>query len=183
VAFGSGPGTGRPQRTARSCSVTIRGLTAPRGSSHVAAKSPPGDGQLVARHLRFGWWSLALFGLLGLALETLHGFKVGAYLDVSNDTRRLMWTLAHADGTLLGLVHLGFAATVRIAHPDDARLTRASSALVAASVLLPGGFFLGGIRFYAGDPGIGVVLVPIGATLTIVAAVTVARLLSGADIR
>ena len=67
------------------------------------------DQRLVRRHLRFGWWSLATFGLLGLVLETLHGFKVGAYLDVSNETRRLMWTLAHAHGTLLGLVHLGFA--------------------------------------------------------------------------
>ena len=74
-------------------------------------------------------------------------------------------------------MHLGFAATVRIAGLNPGPLRQASSALIAASVLLPGGFFLGGIQFYAGDPGIGVVLVPIGAALTIYAAVVVALLL------
>lgn len=127
------------------------------------------------RHLRFGWWSLAFFGTLGLVLETLHGFKIGAYLDVSNETRRLMWTLAHAHGTLLGLVHLGFASTIRLADLDPAGLKPASTSLMAASILLPGGFFLGGIRFYAGDPGIGIALVPVGAVLLIAAAVMVGR--------
>lgn len=120
-----------------------------------------------------------MFGTLGLLLETLHGFKIGLYLDVSNETRRLMWTLAHAHGTLLGLVHLGFALTVRLAPLDPARLGRASTSFVAASVLLPGGFFLGGIRFYAGDPGVGIALVPVGAVLMIGAAVTVARQIAG----
>jgi len=118
---------------------------------------------------------VAVFGLLGLVLETLHGFKVGAYLDVSNDTRRLMWTLAHAHGTLLGVVHLGFAFTLRHLDPDAPSIRSASSALIGASVVLPAGFFLGGIRFYAGDPGVGVALVPIGAVLLIYAAVVVAR--------
>ena len=116
-----------------------------------------------------------MFGLLGLVLEPLHGFKVGAYLDVSNDTRRLMWTLAHAHGTLLGVVHLGFAFTLRHLDPDAPSIRSASSALIGASVVLPAGFFLGGIRFYAGDPGVGVALVPIGAVLLIYAAVVVAR--------
>ena len=40
------------------------------------------------RHLRVGWWSLLAFATLGLALESLHGFKVRAYLDVSSETRR-----------------------------------------------------------------------------------------------
>ena len=118
---------------------------------------------------------MAVFGLLGLVLETLHGFKVGAYLDVSNDTRRLMWTLAHAHGTLLGVVHLGFAFTLRHLDPDAPSIRSASSALIGASVVLPAGFFLGGIRFYAGDPGVGVALVPIGAVLLIYGAVDVAR--------
>jgi hypothetical protein len=34
-----------------------------------------------------------------------------------------------------------------------------------AAVLLPAGFFLGGIVIYDGDPGLGVWLVPIGAAL------------------
>jgi hypothetical protein len=143
----------------------------------VSKSAPQAEPDLTTRHLRFGWWSLALFGTLGLVLETLHGFKIGAYLDVSNETRRLMWTLAHAHGTLLGLVHLGFAATVRLANLSSARLGTASTALLGATVLLPGGFFLGGIRFYAGDPGIGVALVPVGAAMLIYAAVIMGRLL------
>ena len=135
------------------------------------------------RHLRFGWWSLAVFGLLGLGLETLHGFKVGAYLDVSNDTRRLMWTLAHAHGTLLGLVQLAFAFTLRHIDVEAAAVRSSSSALIGASVLLPAGFFLGGVRFYSGDPGVGVALVPIGAALLIYAAVVVARQLATAPAR
>ena len=68
-----------------------------------------------------------------------------------------------------------FALTVRQANLDLARLGRASTSLIAASLLLPGGFFLGGIRFYAGDPGVGVALVPVGAALAIFAMVSVAR--------
>ena len=45
----------------------------------------------------------------------------------------------------------------------------------AASVLLPGGFFLGGVVFYAGDPGIGVLLVPAGAALLLYAIFSIAR--------
>ena len=61
------------------------------------------------RHLRFGWGSLFIFLCLGLTLELFHGFKVSSYLDVSNATRRLMWTLAHAHGALLGLIHIATA--------------------------------------------------------------------------
>ena len=52
----------------------------------------------LRRHLRFGWWSLLCFLTLGIVLESLHGFKVGWYLDAAHSTRRLMWTLAHAHG-------------------------------------------------------------------------------------
>ena len=106
----------------------------------------PATPDYARRHLRFGWWSLLAFATLGLVLETLHGFKVRAYLDVANDTRRLMWTLAHAHGTLLALVHIVFGLCMA-AVPDiagrHARLM--STSLVAASILLPGGFFLGGV--------------------------------------
>src|SRR5260221_10771174 len=134
------------------------------------------DIDYARRHLRFGWWSLFVFATLGLTLEALHGFKVRAYLDVSNDTRRLMWTLAHAHGTLLAVVHIVFGLTVRIAPeqttPDAAAISRS---LLGASVLLPGGFFLGGVAFYSGDPGLGVLLVPIGAVLLLSAVFWIAR--------
>lgn len=35
---------------------------------------------------------------------------------------------------------------------------------------MPGGFFLGGIWVYAGDPGLGIVLVPLGGVLLFAAA-------------
>jgi len=117
---------------------------------------------LARRHLRFGWTAVLVFGLLGLILEMLHGFKVRAYLDVSNETRRLMWTLAHAHGTLLGLVNVAYGLTV--AHfADWGHGTLPSRGLIAAAVLLPAGFFLGGLQPYDGDPGLGIVLVPVGA--------------------
>ena len=128
------------------------------------------------RHLRVGWWSLLLFATLGLVLESLHGFKVRAYLDVSNDTRRLMWTLAHAHGTLLAVIHIVFGLTLRgglAPAPANERLI--STSLIAASVLLPGGFFLGGVVFYAGDPGVGVLLVPVGGVLLLYAIFSIAR--------
>jgi hypothetical protein len=56
----------------------------------------------------------------------------------------------------------------------------ASSSLVAASVLLPGGFFLGGVAFYGGDPGIGTLLVPVGAVLFLFALFSIARTVSAA---
>lgn len=131
---------------------------------------------LARRHIRFGWWSLLVFATLGLVLETLHGFKVRAYLDVSNDTRRLMWTLAHAHGTLLGLIHVVFGLTLRSGFEISAANQRlVSNSLLAASVLLPGGFFLGGVAFYSGDPGLGVLLVPIGAVLLLLAVFLIAR--------
>lgn len=121
---------------------------------------------VVRRHLRFGWLSLLVFLTLGLALEALHGFKVQAYLNVMNETRRLMWTLAHAHGTLLALAHVAFAFTVQCAPGWPARpRTLASCGLIGASLLMPGGFLLAGIWVYAGDPGLGILLVPVGGIL------------------
>ena len=118
----------------------------------------------AGRHLRFGWWSLLAFLCLGFVLELLHGFKAGFYLDVTNEARRLTWTLAHAHGALLGLVHVAWALCLR-AFPDleagDPRTV--SRCLVGASVLLPGGFFAGGVQLYGGDPGLGIAAVPVGA--------------------
>ena len=140
------------------------------------AQQPRRDVDYPVRHLRFGWWSLLVFLTLGLVLETLHGFKVGFYLDVDNSTRRLMWTLAHAHGALLGLVHVVFGLSLRLAAESaPARLALVSRALVGATVLLPGGFFLGGVTFYGGDPGVGVALVPVGAVLLLLAVFLTAR--------
>lgn len=128
------------------------------------------------RHLRVGWWALLVFATLGLVLESLQGFKVAAYLDVSNETRRLMWRLAHAHGTLLGAVNILFALTLKASAPATMPgLARISGTLVAATILLPIGFFVGGVVFYGGDPGVGVLLVPVGAVLLLLALFRIAR--------
>ena len=128
------------------------------------------------RHLRFGWWSLLVFLTLGFTLELLHGFKVGMYLDASNETRRLMWTLAHAHGSLLGLIHVLFGLSLRVVPEIGAGSVRPiSQSLIGASLLLPGGFFLGGVAFYSGDPGLGIVVVPVGGVLLMTAVYLIAR--------
>ncbi len=115
---------------------------------------------------------------MGLVLEALHGFKTGMYLRVSNETRRLMWTLAHAHGALLGLVNLGFASTLRLVPGWPASSRRlASGALQAATILMPAGFFLGGLFLHAGDPGLGILLVPPGGLLLFVSVALTGRAL------
>lgn len=128
------------------------------------SKHPLPEVQLADRNLRFGWWSLLIFLSLGAILETLHGFKIGWYVDVGNETRRLMFTLAHAHGTLLALVNIIAGLSGRIVERFTLR-SSVSFALIWAAILLPAGFFLGGIVIYDGDPGLGVWLVPVGAAL------------------
>ncbi len=130
----------------------------------------------VRRHLRIGWWSLLVFLSLGIALEVMHGFKLGYYLSAANETRRLMWTLAHAHGVLLSVVHVVFAGTLKIGAAAEAGwVPSASKLLTAAGVLLPSGFFLGGMVVYGGDPFVGVLLVPIGALCLLAAVFVTAR--------
>jgi len=137
--------------------------------------------EFARRHLRLGWWSLLAFLSLGILLEALHGFKIGFYMDLANATRRHVWTLAHAHGTLLALVNLAFAATLRLFCDGRERwIPLASACLSGATVLLPGGFFLGGVVIYAGDPGLGVLLVPVGAVLLLIAVLSTARGISAA---
>jgi hypothetical protein len=136
------------------------------------------------RHLRLGWWSLLAFATLGLGLEALHGFKIRAYLDVSNETRRLMWTLAHAHGTLLAILNIVFGLSLRIVPElTTSRLAFVSSALAGATIVMPAAFFLGGIVFYGGDPGLGILLLPVGAFLLLAAIFWIARGVNSPDIR
>ena len=75
-----------------------------------------------------------------------------------------MWTLAHAHGTLLALVHIAFAtATWLVPTWESGRRRLASRALCAAGLMIPLGFFVGGIQIHGGDPGIGILLLPAGA--------------------
>ena len=111
-------------------------------------------------HLKVGWLSILVFLCIGIGLESLHGFKSAWYLDTGNETRRLMFTLAHAHGVLLGLVNIAYAFTQAHIAPGGKIRSRL---LIASTVLLPSGFGLGGLFIHDGDPGIGILLVPPGA--------------------
>ena len=143
---------------------------------HPSKQAPP-VAELANRNLRFGWWSLLFFLSLGALLEALHGFKIGWYVDAGNETRRLMFTLAHAHGTLLAVVNIAAGLTARIVDRFTLRPS-VCLALIWAAILLPAGFFLGGIVIYDGDPGLGVWLVPIGAALLFYSIVRIALDLS-----
>lgn len=117
--------------------------------------------QLIQQHLRFGWCGLLAFAVLGVVLEVLHAWKATAYLGVDNETRRLMWTLAHAHGVGLSILQIAFAATLRLMAAAPVALT--SRLLHVGTVLIPLGFFLGGVNTYEADPGFGILLVPVGA--------------------
>jgi hypothetical protein len=138
--------------------------------------------RLARRHHLIGWWGLLVFLSLGIALETLHGFKVGFYLDPAHRLRRLLWTLAHAHGTLLALVNIAFAAGLgQFGRWTEGRLKLASFFLIDALLLLPLGFFLGGVGHSEVDPSFGVMLVPVGALLLLAAVALIAWSATGTD--
>jgi hypothetical protein len=125
---------------------------------------------VARRHHVFGWCALLLFLGLGTFLEVLHGFKVGLYLDPGQRLRRELWTLAHAHGTLLGLIQIGFAAGLtQFGRWTVGRLKLVSFFLLDATLLIPLGFFLGGLFPTESDPWVGILLVPLGALLLFIA--------------
>ena len=105
-------------------------------------------------------------------------FKIGWYLDVANEARRLQWSLAHAHGTLLALVNLAFAATVRPGPERAATAERAGACLRWAGLLMPTGFLLGGVMVVGADPGLGILLVPVGGVLLFAGVLLAARSLA-----
>jgi hypothetical protein len=125
----------------------------------------------IGKTVRVGWLLLAIALPFGVTLEALHGFKVQAYL--ASDMRREMWRLAHAHGTLLGILCLVCGAIGEAWIPEAIR-PRVMAMIRWGAVLMPVGFFLGGILNSEGDPSLGIVLVPVGAVLLVVALVRVA---------
>ncbi|MAI27274.1 MAG: hypothetical protein CMN75_14695 [Spirochaeta sp.] len=126
--------------------------------------------------LKLGWWALCVFLVLGLVLEALHGFKSELYLDVQNETRRLMWTLAHAHGGLIAILNILFGLAIPFMPGFEGPAREwASRCLTGALIALPAGFFLGGVFIHGGDPGLGIVLAPLGGALLIVGVFLTAR--------
>jgi len=128
------------------------------------------------RHFRFGWWSLFVFVSLGVLLEAFLAFRVGWYMDTgANETHRLMLRLGHAHGTLLSLMNIAFAAGLTRMNLDGAVRQLVSRCLTAATLLVPGGFILGGLVTHGAEPGLGIILLPVGALFLLVALFKLAR--------
>lgn len=128
---------------------------------------PSSHQPLARRHGRFGWSWLLIGLLFGFTLEMLHGFKASDYL--LDPIRREFWSLAHFHATTLALANLVY---VRWAENDGLPPNRrhlASWALIGGSLLMPLGFFLGGLVHFEGDPGFGIFLAPPGALLILLA--------------
>ena len=115
------------------------------------------------RNLRAGWWTLLVFVCLGILLEIGLGFRGHFYMDVSQQTRRLMWRLAHAHGTLLALLNIMYGLIA--VQSSNGGQQFGSRALLAASWLIPSGFFLAGLFAYQSTPGLATLLIPPGAVL------------------
>jgi hypothetical protein len=117
-----------------------------------------------------GWISIAVWMTLGLLLEGLLGYKTPAYL--LDNERRELFRLAHAHGTLLGLLLVAAAlcdAKFKLAAPRSVWLS-----LRVGAGLMPLGFLLAGIWHYESDPGLAIWLVPPAALLLICGVVAVA---------
>jgi len=113
---------------------------------------------------------IALWMTFGLLLEGLLGYKTPAYLQ--DNTRRELFRLAHAHGTLLSLLLLVSALTC---DRFGLTVTRpAHSSLRIGVTVLPFGFLIGGIWHYESDPGLAIWLVPVSAVMIIFGLVAIA---------
>ena len=127
----------------------------------------PSPSHPAAALIRQGWISLALWIAFGILLEGFNAFRSPALLD--DAVRRDMFRLAHAHGTLLNLVLLVAAICARL---DLIRLGRMTSlGLCSAVVLLPAGFLFAGLWHFKDEPGLAILLVPVGAVLLLAAAI------------
>jgi hypothetical protein len=124
----------------------------------------------ITRARRFGWTSLTLWALLGLALEAAHGWKLSSYLD--DELARSLLRLAHAHGVLLACVSLLYASQGQplLAARADAGQS-VGRLLRVAGVAMPFGFAMSVIGHGESDPGAAIFLVPLGALALIVALV------------
>lgn len=117
-----------------------------------------------------GWLSLALWMSFGLLLESLMAYKSPAYLD--DPLRRELLRLAHAHGSLLGVVLVIAATWARSAGALGSRL--AVFALRFGAAIMPLGFLAAGLWHPESDPGLAIWLVPAGALPLIFGLISIA---------
>lgn len=117
-----------------------------------------------------GWLSVTIWMSFGLLLESLMAYKSPAYL--GDPQRRELFRLAHAHGSLLGVVLVLAAIWARGA---GARLSRlAVIALRFGAAVMPVGFLAAGIWHPESDPGLAIWLVPAGALPLIFGLISIA---------
>ncbi|MET0284219.1 MAG: hypothetical protein ABW352_07105 [Polyangiales bacterium] len=115
---------------------------------------------------RYGFCLLFVSACLGFALELAHALKLSLYLDVP--LRRELLTWAHAHGVGLALVMLAYAAS-GITEPRNVKR------LALGSLLMPAGFALASLDLHESDPGVAIMLVPLGALFVLHALYVAAR--------
>ena len=106
-----------------------------------------------------GWLSVAFWMSFGLLLESLMAYKSPGYLD--DPQRRELFRLAHAHGSLLGVILVLAAIWARGAGAQLSRL--AIMALRLGTAVMPLGFLAAGLWHPESDPGLAIWLVPAGA--------------------
>jgi hypothetical protein len=115
---------------------------------------------------RYGFGLLFGSACLGFALELAHALKLSPYLDVP--LRRELLTWAHAHGVGLALVLLAYGAS-GIAAANNVKW------LAIGALAVVSGFALASVDLHESDPGVAIVLVPLGALLVLRALFVAAR--------
>ena len=132
-------------------------------SAQSPAAPPPERDPRARLHARAGWTLLALGLTFGVTLEAMEAFRVSWI--VADAWRNRLWALAHFHADAMGLVNLVYRPWVGELPEPGART--ASRVLAIGSALIPLGFVLGGLAHTEGDPGLGILLVPVGAVMVI----------------
>ena len=117
-----------------------------------------------------GFLSIAFWMSVGLLLEGLLGYKTPGYLQ--DPVRRELFRLAHAHGTLLGLLVVVAGLVTQSLQMSAPRYSRL--ALQIGAAVMPFGFLISGIWHYESDPGLGIWLVPPAALLVIFGIISMA---------
>lgn len=125
---------------------------------------------LAASIAKQAWYSLAFWMTAGLFLEGLLAFRSPAYLQ--DPMRRELFRLAHAHGTVLNIVTLvaGLYLSKGLISPPSIVLWSLRLGVIA----MPLGFLLGGISHSETDPGIGILLAPVGGLMIIFGIIAIA---------
>lgn len=131
--------------------------------SDQASTEPVSTDRSTRRTVATGFFLLAIFMPMGLTFEALHALKIQVYLGSS--MRREMWTLAHAHGGILGILCLVYGSVAERWLAVARRRESIARILRWGAILMPLGFFLGGVANHEGDPSLGILLVPVGGLL------------------